>query len=107
MEEKGVSNAVILGATGKRDYHSLTNIFILLQHSSPLEIILYTNYGIFSVVQEKQAFDSFTGQQISIFSADSNIEVTSKNLKYNLHIMNYQYAIIILLTIDYSFYHLF
>ena len=85
VENKGVKDATILGATGKRDDHSLANIFTLLQYSSPLEIILYTNYGIFSVVQDEQKFDSFIGQQISLFATDPKIEVTSNNLKYNLN----------------------
>ena len=85
VEEKGVRKAIILGATGKRDDHSLANIFTLLQHSSPLEMILYTNYGIFSVVQDEQKFNSFIGQQISLFTTDPKIEVTSNNLKYNFN----------------------
>ena len=82
--EKGVKKAVILGATGKRDDHNLANIFTLLQYPSPLEITIHTNHGMFSVVQGEQKFDSFTGQQISLFSIDPNIEVTSSNLKYNM-----------------------
>ena len=46
---------------------------------------MYSNYGIFSVVQSEKIFDSFTGQKISLFSTDSTIEVTSNNLKYNLN----------------------
>ena len=83
-EDKGVKKAIILGATGKRDDHSLANIFTLLQHPSSLEIFMYTNHGIFSVVQSKQKFDSFRGQKISLFATDPNIEVTSNNLKYSM-----------------------
>ena len=85
VENKGVKKLVILGATGKRDDHSLANIFTLLQYPTPLEITMYSNYGIFSVVQSEKIFDSFTGQQISLFSTDSTIEVTSNNLKYNFN----------------------
>ena len=83
--DKKIEHVIILGATGKRDDHTLANIFTLLQYPSPLEINLYTNHGIFSVVQGEQNFDSFTGQQISLFSTDPNIEVTSNRLKYNLN----------------------
>ena len=85
VEDKRVKKTAILGATGKRDDHSLANIFTLLQYPTPLEITMYSNYGIFSVVQGEKKFDSFTGQQISLFSTDSDIEVTSNNLKYNLN----------------------
>ena len=83
-EDKGVKKAIILGATGKRDDHSLANIFTLLQHPSSLEISMYTDHGLFSVVKGKQKFDSFRGQKISLFATDPNIEVTSNNLKYNM-----------------------
>ena len=83
LENKGVTKAVILGATGKREDHSLANIFTLLQYQTKLDLTIYTDYGIFSVLKGEQKFDSFTGQQVSLFSADKNIEITSTYLKYN------------------------
>ena len=84
-EENKVNQAAIIGASGKRDDHSLANIFTLLQHPSKLDLTIYTDYGIFSVVKGEQKFDSFNGQQVSLFSADQNIEITSTHLKYNLN----------------------
>ena len=84
-QDQGIKQALILGATGKRDDHSLANIFTLLQYSSSLEIIMYTNHGLFSVVQGKQKFDSFKGQKISLFAIDSDIEITSNDLKYRMN----------------------
>ena len=84
-EENNVTKAAILGAFGKRDDHSLANIFTLLQHPSKLDLTIYTDYGIFSVVKGEQKFDSFTGEQVSLFSADQNIKITSTYLKYNLN----------------------
>jgi len=83
-EGRGITEAVILGATGKRDDHTLANIFTLLQYPSQLEMTIYTNHGIFSVAENKKTFDSFTGQQISLFATDKSIEITSNNLKYNM-----------------------
>jgi thiamine pyrophosphokinase len=45
---------------------------------------IYTDHGIFSVAEDKKTFDSFTGQQISLFATDKSIEITSNNLKYNM-----------------------
>ena len=84
-EENKVAKAAIIGASGKRDDHSLANIFTLLQHPSKLDLTIYTDHGIFSVVKGEQKFDSFKGQQVSLFSADQNIEITSRYLKYNLN----------------------
>ena len=83
-ESNGAKKAAILGATGKRDDHTLANIFTLLQYPSQLEMTIYTNHGIFSVAENEKTFDSFTGQQISLFATDKSIEVTSNNLKYNM-----------------------
>jgi len=83
-EDGGVKEAVILGATGKRDDHTLANIFTLLQYPSQLEMTIYTNHGIFSVAENKKIFDSFTGQKISLFATDKSIEITSNNLKFNM-----------------------
>ena len=83
-ESNGAKKAAILGATGKRDDHTLANIFTLLQYPSQLEMTIYTDHGIFSVAEDKKTFDSFTGQQISLFATDKSIEVTSNNLKYNM-----------------------
>ena len=83
-EKNGAEKTAILGATGKRDDHSLANIFTLSQYPSQLEMIIYTDYGIFSVAENEKIFDSFTGQQISLFATDQSIEVTSRDLKYNM-----------------------
>jgi len=83
-EKNGAEKTAILGATGKRDDHSLANIFTLSQYPSQLEMIIYTDHGIFSVAENEKTFDSFTGQQISLFATDQSIEVTSRGLKYNM-----------------------
>ena len=85
VEENGAKKASILGATGKRDDHSLANIFILLEFPSNLELSIFTDYGKFSVVKGEQKFDSFTGEQVSLFSVDQTIEITSTYLKYNFN----------------------
>ena len=84
-EENNVTKAAILGASGKRDDHNLANIFTLLQYPSKLDLTIYTDYGIFSMVKGEHKFDSFNGEQVSLFSADKTIETTTTYLKYNLN----------------------
>ena len=74
-----------MGATGKRDDHSLANIFTLLEFPSQLKMTIFTDHGNFSVVKGEHKFDSFTGEQVSLFSADKTIETTTTYLKYNLN----------------------
>ena len=83
-ENNGAKKASILGATGKRDDHSLANIFTLLEFPSQLKMTIFTDHGKFSVVKGDQKFASFTGEQVSLFSTDNTIAITSTYLKYNL-----------------------
>ena len=85
LEENGAKKAIILGATGKRDDHSLANIFTLLEFPSQLKMTIFTDHGKFSVVKGEHKFDSFTGEQVSLFSTDNTIKITSTYLKYNLN----------------------
>ena len=85
-ENNGAKKASILGATGKRDDHSLANIFTLLEFPSQLKMTIFTDHGKFSVVKGDQKFASFTGEQVSLFSVDQTIEITTTYLKYNLNI---------------------
>ena len=80
-----INKITILGATGRRDDHSLGNIFSLLQFPTPANCTLITDYGTFSTVENKKKIKSYKGQQISIFSLDTEIKITSTNLKYNLN----------------------
>jgi len=84
-ENNGAKKASILGATGKRDDHSLANIFTLLEFPSQLKLTIFTDHGKFSVVKGDQKFASFIGEQVSLFSADNTIGITSTHLKYNLN----------------------
>ena len=84
-ENNGAKKASILGATGKRDDHSLANIFTLLEFPSQLKLTIFTDHGKFSVVKGDQKFASFIGEQVSLFSTDNTIGITSTHLKYNLN----------------------
>ena len=80
-----VSHATILGATGLRDDHCLSNISTLIQYPSQMSFTMVTDYGIFNTLRREQIFDSFYGEKISIFSFDPTIKITTCGLKYNLN----------------------
>ena len=84
VEDEEAERAVILGATGKREDHSLANVFTLLHYPSKMELEMLTDYGKFSIAKETQEFESFQGQQVSLFSTNPEIEITSTHLKYTL-----------------------
>ena len=84
-EKKVATSIKILGATGKRDDHSIANIFTLLEFPNLSNIMIYTDYGYFSTLIKSKNITSFKGQQVSLFAKDENIKISTKNLKYNLN----------------------
>ena len=78
---------LILGATGKREDHTLGNIGWLkefaMRHSNTLMI---TDTGVFIPVTESREFSVRPGQAVSIFNPNAfPLQVTSHGLKYPLN----------------------
>ena len=88
--EHNIHDISIIGASGKREDHMIGNIFSLLDYKD-LNIKLFTDTGFFSCIHDEQTIDSFKGQQVSIFSVDPTIKITSTNLKYNFNNNNLSY----------------
>tara|TARA_B100000579_G_C22847920_1_gene865540 strand:+ start:3242 stop:3874 length:633 start_codon:yes stop_codon:yes gene_type:complete len=82
--DKGFNTISIIGATGKREDHTIGNIFSLLNYNK-LNIKIFTDTGLFRVVENGQDINSFKGQNISIFSTDKTIKLTTNYLKYNFN----------------------
>jgi thiamine pyrophosphokinase len=81
---QGFQDVAILGATGKREDHTLGNISLLSEYSSIVNVKMVTDAGIFLPVSGSCEIESERGQQVSIFSIDPNIEITTSGLKYKL-----------------------
>ena len=75
---------MILGATGKRDDHTVGNISLLASYAGNMNVFMVTDSGIIRPLNESGEVDSFKGQQVSIFSIDPGTEITSSGLKYKL-----------------------
>ena len=57
---KGFRNIVILGATGKREDHTLANISLLCQHLDKFETLdMITDFGRFSALSATKTFTSY------------------------------------------------
>jgi len=82
--EMGYKDIIIVGATGKREDHTIGNISLLAEYIRDLNVLMVTDTGIFRPYLKSSVIDSFPGQQISIFSIDPETEVTSKGLRYPL-----------------------
>ena len=82
--ENSYRDIVIVGATGKREDHTLGNISLLTEYSKDMNVIMVTDTGILRPFLSDAEIESFPGQQVSIFSIDPEMEVTSNGLKYPL-----------------------
>ncbi|WP_278373235.1 thiamine diphosphokinase [Segatella bryantii] len=67
---KGYTSICYLGATGKREDHTLGNISLLIRymHAFHIQATMVTDHGYFTPAEGKNQFESFRGQQISIFN---------------------------------------
>ncbi len=83
--EKGYPSLSILGATGLREDHTLGNISLMIEYFPHIEVRIISDYGIFFLVRSGEEVQSFAGENISFFSIDNRICVTSKGLKYPLN----------------------
>jgi thiamine pyrophosphokinase len=82
--DRGYLDIIILGATGKREDHTIGNISLLAEFANAVNVKMVTDTGIFYPVLKSTRFDSIAGQNISIFSIDPQTEISSSGLKYPL-----------------------
>jgi len=82
--ERGLNNILILGATGKREDHTIGNISLLLEYGRLLKVKMITDTGVIMPVYQSSEFISFPGQEISFFTVESNTEITTEGLEYPL-----------------------
>ena len=69
LQSKGIRKIAIVGATGKREDHTLGNISLLVEYMrSGMEVRTVTDYGTFIPVSDTQSFASHPGQQVSIIN---------------------------------------
>lgn len=83
--EHGFNKLTILGATGKREDHTLANISHLFRFNREVETEIVSDYGIWSYCSKTTKFNSHLGQQVSIFSNFPETKVFSDNLRYPLN----------------------
>ena len=69
---QGMHRLNIVGATGRREDHTLGNISLLADYMDiGLEVKMWTDYGVFSPATGRRTFSSRAGQQLSIFCLDT------------------------------------
>ena len=78
------SDITIVGATGRREDHTLGNISLLLDYvkeaSCPVRML--TDFGRFEAILGSASFAAEPGRQVSIFAFDNELKIESAGLKY-------------------------
>ena len=77
---RGWNDLVVLGAVGKRDDHTLGNVFRALAEQVPV----VTEYGVFRPVSGNASFVAAPGAGISVFAPDRETVMTSEGLEWPL-----------------------
>ncbi|GHU93835.1 thiamine pyrophosphokinase [Bacteroidia bacterium] len=83
-KQQNYGDITILGATGKREDHTLGNISLLAQYAAHTNVQLITNYGIFVALHQSATLESRAGQQVSLFALQSDAKITTRGLRYPL-----------------------
>lgn len=81
--QRGCRHIAYLGCTGGREDHTLGNISLLVRYRRQYDLrpTLFTDYGTFVSAEGTATFDSFPGQQVSIFNFGCS-RISSEGLKW-------------------------
>lgn len=81
---QGWQRIAYLGATGKREDHTLGNISLLMRYYRDFAVqgIMFTDNGFFTPMSGDHTFESIPGQQVSIFNFGCT-RITSEGLRWN------------------------
>jgi thiamine pyrophosphokinase len=81
----GWTSLTVLGATGKREDHTLGNLSLLLEYAKIVSIQLLTDYGVFVPQCQSAAYESRPGQQVSLFCLTPATRLSVSGLRYPIH----------------------
>ena len=82
---QGKKRIAIVGATGKREDHTIGNISLLMEYMRMgVEVCMYSYYGVFVPCKDTCVFECRPGQQVSIFNFTAK-GLKSKGLAYPIY----------------------
>ncbi len=83
--KKRIRKAVVIGATGKRPDHTMSNFSILKKYHAKLNLMLKDSYCDIRIISRKISFEARRGQIISLSPLGKCSGITTHGLKYPLH----------------------
>ncbi len=81
--DKGYGEITVLGAFGRREDHSIGNIMLLATRMREASLRVVGERGVFDFIDEPARFESFAGQQVSLFTLDPSTEISVCGLRYD------------------------
>ena len=88
LVEKGMRRIAIVGATGKREDHTIGNISLLIEYARQgCDVRSFTDHGVFIPCNGTTTHKCCKGQQVSIFSITSK-EMSAEGLRYPIYDFN-------------------
>ena len=86
--ERGKRRIAIVGATGKREDHTIGNISLLIEYArAGCDVRSFTDYGIFIPCNGTTTHQCHKGQQVSIFGITAK-ELSAEGLRYPIYDFN-------------------
>jgi thiamine pyrophosphokinase len=82
--QRGWKEIAILGATGNREDHTLGNLSLLNDYEKTARVQMLTDCGVFVPQCRSAVYESYPGQQVSIFSLTPTTRFRTQNLVYPL-----------------------
>lgn len=82
--EKKIKKVSIVGATGGREDHIISNVFALIPYANHIAATMYTNSGFFVTLTKSQELKTYAGQQISLFPQPIEMKIKTEGLVYSI-----------------------
>ncbi len=79
---RGISSVEIVGATGRREDHTLGNISLLADYGRMLNVRMLTDTGVIFPEYGRCSVATAPGQCFSVFSLDGGVRLTATGLQY-------------------------
>ena len=80
--ERGARCVTVLGAFGRREDHSIGNLMLCAARMNEVEIQMVGDRGVFSFIDSDSTFESFAGEQVSLFTLSPTTEISTIGLRY-------------------------
>ena len=87
LMEKGMHRIAIVGATGKREDHTIGNISLLIEYArAGCNVCSFTDHGVFIPCNGTTTHKCRKGQQVSIFSITAK-DLSAEGLLYPIYVV--------------------